>query len=491
MHASRGSNWKLVVLIVILVIAVGILGFLCVQFFLLDQTPSAPASTVSTQVSVQDASNKNVTESVTVTEGTERPDIEDAELILLNIDWTDKKAANYPLIISVTNRAFTDNDGLAVYHYVSGAWELIGTYLIVDHTVSFRTESLSPFAFEVISAEPEPTPIVTPEPTATPEPTVTPEPTATPYVPDYGDYSTVQAGTYIQVNAIEEGGSYLIAVVEDPNADESNNSGVTFFDANTEEEPITAHILLNYDGEKMHTIMASASKNTDGQYVVMDPVVSGMIFTPADSFNFYGTTRFSLTNNEKFLNLDDKNENVVFDENSDPTRWCYGEISYKDENGHEVKLNTLTYRDNDGDTLYVSDMTYSEEDRTISFTMSEKAEEAIALVLFRQYDLSEVGNTGTVILTGTPSAMNGLDATPDPDPTATPNNHGGAVVPVTSTPRPTTAPTPVQTSSATTPPAATNPPEQTIAPVNTPSGGGAASGSDAGGDDDPATDSDA
>lgn len=495
MHASRGSNWKLWVLIIVLVIAVLVLAFLLVQYFFPDllplgslgslrSKPAEPVTVLSTTVSAQDAEGRNVTDSLSITEGTVRPDIaeEDAELLLLNIDWAGKREANLPFIISVTNPAFQNDDGLAVYHQAEDGWELIGTYLIADNTVSFRTTSLSPFAFEVISSEPEPTP--TAEPTATPEPTVTPEPTATPYIIDYGFYSTVQGGTFEQADAIEEGGSYVIAIVEDPTAD-AGNGGVTFFDTGAAQEPIIAHVLLNYDGETMRTIDVKLSKNASGRYSILDPVVEGMLWTAVDSYQYSGVVRFAMANNEKYLNTDDKVENIIMNDNADRTRWYYDTITQKGENNTEKKISTLTYRENLYDEYYISAMNWA-DDSGLTFSAVRDADSALPIVLFRMLQLSEGEYfTGTVILTGTPDALSGLDATPDPNvtPSPTPDTHGGAVIPVTNPPASATS-TPV----ATNPPAPTNPPEYTVAPDPTAappvetSSGGAASGSDAGGD---------
>lgn len=460
MHATRGSNWKIWVLIAVLVIAVLVLAFLCARYYLPDllgSTSSEPVTVLSTTVSAQDADGKTVTDSLSVTEGSLRPDIAeaDADLILLDIGWAGKRDPSLPLIISVSNPAFTDNDGLAVYHYTDGAWELVGTYLIVNNTVSFRTQSLSPFAFEVISSTPAPTP--TPEPTATPEPTETPEPTPTPYIIDYGSFSAVQAGTFEQADAIEAGGSYLIAIVNDPNVSESGD-GVTFFGAGAAQEPITADVLLNYDGDTMRTIRVQLTKGSDGRYAVMDPVVAGMLWTAVDSDGYGGATRFALANGDYYLNLDEKDENVVMNDNATRTRWLYDTIGVKDADGRERNISTLTYRESYYDEYYISAMSYSEADDKFTFTSTKEGSDAVSIVLFRHLQLSEDEYfTGTVILTGTPSAIAGLDNTPEPtEPTPTPNS---AVIPVTSAPTATPA--------ATTPPSPTDPPEYTIAPPAT------------------------
>ena len=190
MHAARGSNWKLVVLIIVLVLVVAALGFLCVRYFMGDgldfdlmsflpsRSTAVVDETLPTKVAAQDAKGKDISSKVSVTAGTLRPDTvePDADVTLMDISWAGRGEANYPLIVTVSDNSFPDNDGLSVYHFNGASWDLLGTYLIENHSVSFQADSLSPFAFQVISSQPTPTP----EPTATPEPTETPVPTETP-----------------------------------------------------------------------------------------------------------------------------------------------------------------------------------------------------------------------------------------------------------------------------------------------------------------------
>ena len=471
MHSARGSNWKLWVLIVALVLVIAVLGVLCFKTFLNGRTGAKPAQTVgtlSTQVAAQDAGGKDVSDKISVTQGTMRPDGVDADarLTLLDIEWTGKRAADMPLIITVSDKSFPDEDGLSVYHYTNGAWELIGTYLIVNNAVSFQVDSLSPFAFQVISSTPEPTP--TPEPTATPEPTVTPEPTATPYVIDYGKFDKVQADVFVQVDSLSEDGAYVIAFVDDPHP---GATGITFFDTADADEPIMATVLLNYDGETLKTVKVEVKKDADGKYSIEEPVVEGMLFTAAPAEKYYGTMRFALASQKKFLNLDEKNENVVLDDNDVRTRWLYESV--KPADGTEI--HTLDYRI-DSDTFYITAMEMAaavsgegtEAGQAIRFTSAKDSKDAMALVIFQAKAAKEAEtpvNTGTLILTSTPAAAAGLDATPDP--TATPNNSGGgggATDPVV-----TESPTDPQPIESTTPeetqtPAETTTPEETLGP---------------------------
>ncbi len=124
----------------------------------------------STQVSAA-YDDRNMSGSISVSQGARRPvEIpEAANVVLLDINWTSKKEMTEPLYITVSDPGFPDGDGLAVYHCESdGRWNLIGTYVIRDHAVTFLTESLSPFAFQVVSSAPEVSP--TPVPTAIPSP---------------------------------------------------------------------------------------------------------------------------------------------------------------------------------------------------------------------------------------------------------------------------------------------------------------------------------
>lgn len=497
MHAARGSNWKLWVLIIILVLAILVLGFLLVQYFMpgllnldLDlgfgtrQTEQVPV--LSTSVAAQDAAGKSVSDSVTLSEGTERPDIAapDAELLLLNIDWTGKREASFPLILSVQNPNFTDGDGLAVYHKGASGWELNGTYLIANNTVSFMTNSLSPFAFEIISSS-APAPTLTPEPSPTPEPEPTPEPTPTPFVIDYGSFGRVVTGTFVQADAFEEDGAYVIAIVDDPTAGTAGEA-VTFFDAGAAQAPIIGHVLLNYDGKTMRTFDVTLTKDAGGRYSIADPVVRGMLWNVADSDGFGGTTRFALANNDNYLNLDEKDENVILNDNASRTRWLYETITYKNKDNKEVSIQTLTYRETTASEYYISAMSYNDADG-MKFTSVKNKDKALPIVIFRHLQLAEGEYfTGTVILTGTPDALAGLDATPEPTPTATPANQN--VIPVTSAPAATSTPAPTAAPQPTAPPEYTiapqpteAPPAETAAPpAETPSGGSPASGSDSG-----------
>ena len=462
MHTARGSNTKLVILIIVLVLVIIALGFLCVRYVLNGGgfdfgRNKAPVSSLPTQVAAYDARGRDVTSSVSITEGTARPDDvpEDADVTLLDISWVGKKAANYPFIITVSNDAFPNNDGLSVYHNANGQWELLGTYLIENHSVSFQTNSLSPFAFQVISSNPEPTP--TPEPTPEPTPTATPEPTPEPI--DYGMYNTVQVGEFVQANAIALNGAYVIAFVDDPNAEApvADSNGVTFFDVNQDAGPYEAKFLVNYDGTKLITIDGEVIKGADGRYTIANPVVDGMVWTAVTSDTVSGAERFSLVNNDKYLNLDDKNENVILNNDDVKTRWLYGAVV--PERGDS--FTALSYQMG-SDSYFVKEMSMPDEEtpnvdgsaaveQKLSFTVTKESDKAMKLVIFQNTASATTntnnnanGNgplTGLFILTGTPSAVEGLDATPIPTEDAPEED---LPVPVTPTPPPggNTNPTP-------------------------------------------------
>ncbi len=401
MHSSRGANWKLWILIIVLVLVIVVLGFLCLRSFLTDT--AEPVNTLPTQVAVQDATGKDVSDKLSIYSGTLRPDIadDDADLILMEISLTGKAADNGPFIITVSNDAFPDDDGLAVYHCANGSWELVGTYLIANNSVSFQVSSLSPFAFEVISANPEPTP--TAEPTATPEPTQEPEEEPV----DYGLYDTLVQGEFTQADAMTENGSYIIAVVNDPDAADTE-SDVTFFDPDAaeedaaEEEPITATVLLNYSGEELRTIEVEVEKDASGNYTIADDVVEGMLWTADSSDIVSGETRFALVNNENYLNLDDELENFVMDDNEVRTRWLYENVEPEDGDSFD-EFSTLSYW-NDSVTYYASSMSMASEtaedpdtlesvvSELIRFTATDDPKQSLTFVLFTQnsvmYDLS-------------------------------------------------------------------------------------------------------
>lgn len=492
MHAKRGSSWKLWFIIIALVVVIAILGILCVRYLLngdgFDLFGSSSSATVdsslSTQVAAQDANGKNVTEKISVTAGTQRPDIADvnAELTLLNIDWAGKKDASFPMILTVSDQTFPNSDGLAVYHYANGLWELLGTYLIENHSVSFQTDSLSPFAFEVISSKPEPT--ATPAPTDTPAPTETPEPTPEPI--DYGKYDAVQAGEFVQVDSLTVDGAYVIALIdtETTQNSEQSDSTVTLFDA-VQSGTLTATVLVNYDGTKLSGIELEITKGSDGRYTISDTVTEGMLWTAVTSEYYGDGNRFSLRNNAKFLNLDDSSKQIILNDNEVRTRWLAQTVT---PDGSSKGFPSLTYRV-DSTTYYIKSFlsTESADDEgtstSTSFSAIVSSDDADAkqIVLFQlrtAIPTTSPENTGLTILTNTPSAIEGLDATPQP--TSTPDD-SGTLTPVTPT-APPSAPTP------TAPTVATDPPEITMTP--NPADDEADSSTDADSGDDSGDDSD-
>lgn len=434
MHAAPGSNWKLVVLILVIILVVAGLGFLAYTYFTGGFGGGAPeraltpaASDLPLQVAAYDSRGRAVSDSVAVTTGTLRPEVADADadLILADIAWVGKKDAHFPLILSVSDSSFTNNDGLSVYHYVNDQWQFLGTYLIEDNSVAFEVSSLSPFAFQVISSKPEPT--ATPEPTPTPVPTPTPEPTPVPI--DYGQYDRVQVGEFPQANAITKGGVYLIAFVDDPNAEEAvtTDGDVTFFNIVEDQGPFPAAFLVNYDGKALSLVEGEVTKGADGRYTITSTIVEGMLWTAVTSDPYYGLERFSLVNNNKYLNLDDANENIVLDDNSGRTRWLYGAVVP----ASGASFTTMSYQIGE-DTYFVQEMALvsavtgegTDAGKTLRFTASKESDTAKKLVIFQlanaQTGAAENGNgdsntlSGLYILTGTPSAVEGLDATPAP-----------------------------------------------------------------------------
>lgn len=506
-HASGGSsNWKLWILVGVLVVVIVALAFLCIHFVLGGSAPaaSAPESTVniSAQIAAQDANGKDVTKNLAITEGTMTPETDDpnAQFMLIDIAWAGKKDPVFPMIVTISDQSFTNDDGLAVYHYANGQWTLMGTYLIKNNSVSFQADSFSPFAFQVISANP-PAPTATPEPTA--EPTATPEPTAeptpTPVPVDYGKYDDEQEGIFLQMDELHKGKDYVIALIDTENeVDIPESDGVTFFGAEDDEKVYNAQILLHYDEEELTLVEAQVAQTKDGQYYILTPVVEGMLWNTEKEEYAYGADRFSLVNNGKYLNLDNPNENVVLDEDSGRTRWLYEEI---ERDGEDVY--TLTYRAN-LDRFFVKEMEMTaaeaeesengdeeeaDAEETLTFTATATRKESMILHIFA-IDTGEVETdvvSGTLVLTSTPAANAGLDATPVP--TNTPGNSGGGsnlpqpvtptAVPTTKpTTKPTTVPTAVPTDEPVptdTPPVVTDKPSTNTSGTNT--GGNTQTGS--------------
>lgn len=509
-HTSGGSsNWKLWILVGVLVVVIIALAFLCIHFVLGGGAPAASApesaANISAQIAAQDANGKDVTKYLAITEGTMAPETDDpnARFLLVDIGWDGKKDPAFPMIVTISDQSFTNDDGLAVYHYAGGQWNLLGTYLIKNNAVSFQADSFSPFAFQVISANP-PAAIVTTTPEPTAEPTATPEPTAeptpTPEPVDYGKYDDEQEGIFLQMDEFKKGRDYVIALIDTENEVEvPEEDGVTFFGAEEDEKVYNAQILTHYDEDELRLVEAQVAETKDGQYYILTPVVEGMLWNTEKRESAYGAYRFSLKNNGKYLNLDNPNEFVVLDEDSGRTRWLYEEI---ERDGEDVY--TLTYRAN-LDRFFVKTMEMAaaeaedsedeeatEAEETLTITATATRKESMILHIFA-IDTGEVETevvSGTLVLTSTPAANAGLDATPVP--TNTPNNSGGSNLPQPVTPTavpttkptavPTAQPTAIPTAAPTDPPAATDPPPVvTDKPINTGSGTNTGGGGNSGG----------
>lgn len=407
-HAApprKSSRWKIWVLVAILLIVIAALGAMVylaltgtvdLQGLVGSDTKAEIPDGVFTQVAVQDDRDRNVSGQITVLEGLMRPDTVDPneELVLLDISWDSGKQANYPLKITVSDPSFPDGDGLAVHHYNEdgGAWELIGTYLIENHSVTFPASSLSPFAFQVISSEADAAPEATPEPTSTPEPTATPEPTPIGVV-DYGTYTTAQNALFAQENDLDDDDVYVLALVaglpqNEPEGSDSDDDGdeeagdevaIGFVETEGEDtsdgeaatvsaNAITATVLLNKDGATLGTVEMGVSQTEDGVYYLTGPVTEGMLWTAnADYYN--GGTRYSLANNGRYLNTDDSGEHIVLDDNNVRTRWLYDSETLDDGS----KIDVLTYRDN-STRYYISNMGLTQVQLTGTVPTNESEE---------------------------------------------------------------------------------------------------------------------
>lgn len=388
-RTASKSKWKVIVLVVILLVVIAALGILLWQLFgdeiqarLGGGGNEAPAVEpgVVTDVKAEYGNGRNMGGSISVSQGTLRPaDIpEDADVVLLDINWTSKKEMSEPLYITVTDPSFPDGDGLAVHHCDSaGQWELIGTYLIRDHAVTFLAESLSPFAFQVISSEPEP--VATPEASPTPEPTATPEPTPTPtpapiQAVDYGAYTALQTGAFTMVNEMEDDETYVVALVsnlpegaltapvkEDEDEDEEDEDGptISYVEApdaapaagETQDVVITptASVLMNLDGTNLGLTDMTLVQAEDGTWCLSGPITEGMLWK-SNRDAYKDERRFSLENNGSYLNLDEDDQNVVLDDNHVRTRWLIQSATLM--NG--AQITTLNYR-NDS-RFYVSQL---------------------------------------------------------------------------------------------------------------------------------------
>ena len=397
----RGSGkWKIWLLVVILLVVVAALGYLVWQVFggdIMDRVNGTTADAqadiapgITTQIDAADGTGKNLSGNIAVTQGTQRPDVvpPEEDMVLLDINWTGKKDPEGPMYVTVSDPTWPDGDGLAVHHYNhDNAWETVGTYTIRDHSVTFMVNDLSPFAFQVISAEPSPSP--SPEPTAepTPTPVPTPEPTPAPITAmDYGMYSDVQNGVFTLAEKMEDDATYVIAFLQDMPGDEAGEAsdeaeptavptdspdgedGVDFSfvetaeggdDAETAGEAApapeqtpgpVARVLLNLDGTNMRTVDMPLVKTDDGQWCLGGAVTAGMLWT-TDGEYYASNTRYSMENNGSFLNLDDNNENVILTDSGYRTRWLIQTAELSDGSG----MDTLDYY-TDGERHYITAM---------------------------------------------------------------------------------------------------------------------------------------
>lgn len=145
-------------------------------------------------ISAQDSTGKDVTDSLTVIRSSNTPsDVNPEDATLVNIDWSEKKVASYPMVLTIQDSSYTDGQGLIVFQYKNGQWEQIDTYMISNASVSFPVESLGDFAFILYdrymaglnpepeeTEEPELSPSPSTSPTGSPSPSPSPSPSASP-----------------------------------------------------------------------------------------------------------------------------------------------------------------------------------------------------------------------------------------------------------------------------------------------------------------------
>lgn len=394
----RGGGWKIAVLVVVLLLVLGAMGYLLWQLFggqIMDMI-SGPKNTaadiapgITTQVSALDSTSSNMSGNLTVTQGEQRPEAVEPEddVVLLDITWTGKKELTEPLYITVSDPSFSDGDGLAVHHFShTGTWEKIGTYTIQDHSVTFMVDELSPFAFEIIPLGPPATtaPSASPEPSVTPEPTATPEPTPAPIqAEDYGLYADVQEGVFAMAEQFDGKGKFVVALIKnlpeaaqdqpEPTADAAGDDTAedgpvfTYVDAEDgsvgaedmpeggqsvqpAQEQASAYVLMNVDGKNLRIVEMPLVQAGDGTWCLGGPVTSGMVWTTRGEY-YASNTRYALLNNGSYLNLDDSNTNVLLNDNRVRTRWRIQTTEPSQGEGFD----TLDYYI-DGDRHYIGAM---------------------------------------------------------------------------------------------------------------------------------------
>lgn len=387
---SNSGAWKVWVLVLVLLIAIAALCFLLWQLFGEDimgffggttEETANIAPGIFTQVEAEYGNGKNVAGNLTITEGSQRPPeipAEAEDVVLLNVAWTGSKEQTEPVYLTVSDPSFTEGDGLAVYQYSEpeASWDLIGTYRIQDNSVTFQTASISPFAFQVISSTPAtPVPATpTPIPTATPVPTPEPTPAPVPVV-DYGSYPVIQTGAYTIATEMEDDASYVFALVpelpdgasvpveDDEQQDSSDEGGVdfTYVDAPDATAPAEetvedttasapmATVLMNLGGDALGAVQMPLIQNADGVWCLGGPITEGMLWK-ANRDGYKDEHRFSLGNNDRYLNTDDSLANVILTDNHVRTRWLIQTAKLAD--GSEIS--TVNYRDED--RYYVSSL---------------------------------------------------------------------------------------------------------------------------------------
>lgn len=188
MHSKKRNNdtGRFILLGVALAMVVVVLVMLCARCARQNsgrtEQPAEAAQPVSYEVVAQDASGKDITGKLLIQPSVYAPEGADvSRSVLLDISWIGNRSPEFPMIITISDPSFVDQGGLIVFHFNKTQWEEVGTFLIVDHAVSFMVDSLSPFAFvpyDAYNTQPEAT--ATPEPSATPEATATPEPSPSP-----------------------------------------------------------------------------------------------------------------------------------------------------------------------------------------------------------------------------------------------------------------------------------------------------------------------
>ena len=393
-NGGGGGGWKTAVLIVLLIVVLAAIGFLVWKLFGAQimglfgggkETPPAAASIapgITTQVTAEYENGKSVSGNMAISQGTQRlpDDLADSTTAqVLDVTWTDGKAPEEPVYVTVSDPSFPNDEGLAVYNYVEdelipgeGEWNLVGTYAIRNNSVTFLADDPSAFAFEVISANPTtPTPEPSTEPALTPTPMPTPSPTPAPLMAvDYGAYGQVQSGVYAQVDEIEDDEVYIVALVRDmptdaneqpedttDEADTAEDGGMTisYVDADTGADvPVpdtsapaeaytgpTASVLMNLDGTNMRTVEMNMFQTQDGTWCLDGDITAGMLWT-ANRDYYNGGYRYSLGNNEVFINLADDGTNMILNDNHVKTRFLIEDAEMAD--GSTVQ--TLTYADN-------------------------------------------------------------------------------------------------------------------------------------------------